>query len=157
MEKERIGGLFVRKLYSAAFLLAIVVLLMAGCGNKKIEMIEKSSVSLSEDGKQLDVHITLDDVNMEPETSYQVRLYVTNSELVKALGSDLFVFEGEYISHKEGEGSKVTEINESFSLTKSLTEAELQKIVEDKEVNALEIDVLNNERVFATEGIHTVE
>ncbi|WP_044022149.1 hypothetical protein [Bacillus sp. SG-1] len=146
-----------RKLYSAAFLLAIVVLLMAGCGNKKIEMIEKSSVSLSEDGKQLDVHITLDDVNMEPETSYQVRLYVTNSELVKALGSDLFVFEGEYISHKEGEGSKVTEINESFSLTKSLTEAELQKIVEDKEVNALEIDVLNNERVFATEGIHTVE
>ena len=146
-----------RKLYSAALLLAVVVLLMAGCGNKKIEMIEKSRVSLSEDGKQLDFHITLDDVNMEPETSYQVRLYVTNSELVKALGSDLFVFEGEYISHKEGEGSKVTEINESYTLTKSLTEAELKNIVEDKEVNALEIDVLNNERVFATEGIHTVE
>ncbi|WP_409250992.1 hypothetical protein V1502_12580 [Bacillus sp. SCS-153A] len=146
-----------RKLYSAAFLLAAIVMLMAGCGNKKIKMIEEASVSLSENGEKLDFHITLDDVNMEPETSFQVRLYVSDADLVRALGSDLFVFDGEYTSHKEGEGSKQIEINESFALSKSITEDQLKTIVENKEVNALEIDVLNNERIFATEGIHTVE
>ncbi|WP_421378815.1 hypothetical protein ACOJQI_13830 [Bacillus salacetis] len=145
-----------KKLYAGGLLLA-VLLLLAGCGNKKIEMIEASSVSLSEDGKQLEVHITLDDVNMEPETSFQVRLYTSNGELARALGTDMFVLDEEYTSHKEGEESKIVEIEESLPLTKDITEEELTKIIENREENALEIDVLNTERVFATEGIHTVE
>jgi hypothetical protein len=156
MTEIEVGGNRLRKVYAAALLLVLLIVL-AGCGSKKIEMIEDSSVSLSEDGKQLAVDINLDDVNMEPETSFQVRLYTSNAELAKALGTDLFVFEEEYISHKEGEDSKIIEINETLPLKKSIAEDELKKIIENKEENALELDVLNTERVFATEGIHTVK
>ncbi|RIW35084.1 hypothetical protein D3H55_08525 [Bacillus salacetis] len=146
-----------KKLYAAALLLVFLIIL-AGCGNKKIEMIEKSSVSLSENGKKLEVHITLDDANMEePETSFQVRLYAGSGELVEALGTDLFVLDEKYVSHKEGEKPKIFEIHESFPLEQPISEDELRKIIEDKDEDALEIDVLNSEKVFATEGIHTVE
>jgi hypothetical protein len=151
-----VGGNVLKKIYASALLLVVLVLL-AGCGNKKIEMIEDSGVSLSEDGNQLDIHITLDDENMEPETSFQVRLYTSSAELVKAMGTDMFVIDEEYMSHKEGEDSKKIEINETLLLKESMTEEELKKIIENKEENALEVDVLNNERVFATEGIHTVK
>ncbi|WP_456274420.1 hypothetical protein [Bacillus sp. AK031] len=145
------------KKYYAAALLIVFILIVAGCGNKKIEMVESASVSVDEEGQELNVHITLDDVNMEAETSFQVRLYVSNGELVKALGTDLFVFEEEYVSHKEGEDSKIIEINESLPLSKTFTETELRDIVENDEAEALEIDVLNKDKVFATEVIETVQ
>jgi phosphotransferase system IIA component len=145
-----------KKYYAGAFML-IFTLLVAGCGNKKIEMVENASVSLEEENQELKVHVTLDDVNMEPDTPYQVRLFVSNGELVKTLGMDLFVFEEEYVSRKEGEESKVIEINESLPLNKALTESELRDIVEDEEAEALTIDVLNKDKVFATEVIDTVQ
>jgi hypothetical protein len=132
-----------------------LLILLAGCSNK-IEMIDNASVSLSEDGKQLEINIILKDENMEPETPYQVRLFANDGELVRALGKDLFIFEEEYISHKEGEKPKMIEIKETLPLTEEISEEKLKDIIEDKEENALEIDVLNTEKVFATEEIHKV-
>jgi hypothetical protein len=145
-----------KKYYAAAFLL-VLILLMAGCGNKKIEMIESASVSVDEEKQELRIHATLDDVNMEPDTAFQVRLYVGNGDLVKALGTDLFVFDEEYVSHKDGEDSKVIEINESLPLNESFSRSKLSDIVEDVEAEALEMDVLNKDKVFATEVIDTVQ
>jgi hypothetical protein len=151
------GDTIVKKFYAAA-LLMVFLSIMAGCGNKKIEMIESSSVSLSEDGKQLEIHITLDDEKMEePESSFQVRLFTRNGKLIQVLGTDLIVLNEEYISHKEGEESKIIEIDESMALAKPISEDELRKIIEDEEEDALEIDVLNEKKVFASEEIRTVE
>jgi hypothetical protein len=145
-----------KKYYAAAFLL-VLTLLITGCGNKKIEMIESASVSVDEVNQELRIHATLDDVNMEPDTAFQIRLYVGDGDLVKALGTDLFVFDEEYVSHKEGEDSKVFEINESLPLNESFSQSELSDIVEDDEAEALEMDVLNKDKVFATEVIDTVQ
>ncbi|MGM0845322.1 MAG: hypothetical protein ACQEUT_10120 [Bacillota bacterium] len=142
------------KYYAAAAMLVLLILL-AGCGNK-IEMVEDASVSISEDEEQMIFTIILDDVNMDPETPFQVRIYASNGELVRALGKDLFVFDEEYISHKEGEESKVIEITETLPLTQELSEEKLKEIIEDNDDTALEIDVLNNEKVFATEEIQKV-
>ncbi|MGD6967139.1 hypothetical protein ACQCVP_11975 [Rossellomorea vietnamensis] len=135
--------------------LIVLMILLAGCSNK-IEMVDSASVSLSEDGKQLEIKIILNDENMKPETPYQVRLFAYDGELVRVLGKDLFIFEEEYISHKEGEKPKMIEINETLPLTEEISEEKLKGIIEDKEENALEIDVLNTEKVFATEEIHKV-
>ncbi|TYR76635.1 hypothetical protein FZC79_07150 [Rossellomorea vietnamensis] len=143
-----------RKIYIALSMAALMILL-GGCSNK-IEMVDNASVSLSEDGKQLEINIILNDENMEPETSYQVRLFAYDGELIRALGKDLFIFEEEYISHKEGEKSKTIEIKETLPLAEEISEEKLKDIIEDKEENALEIDVLNTEKVFATEEIHKV-
>lgn len=132
-----------------------LMILLAGCSNK-IEMVENASVLLSEDRKQLEINIVLNDENMEPETPYQVRLFANDGELVRLLGKDLFIFEEEYISHKEGEKPKMIEIKETLPLTEEISEEKLKDIIEDKEENALEIDVLNTEKVFATEEIHKV-
>ncbi|MGD6802929.1 hypothetical protein ACQCVK_08025 [Rossellomorea vietnamensis] len=143
-----------RKIYIALSMAALMILL-GGCSNK-IEMVDNASVSLSEDGKQLEINIILNDENMEPETSYQVRLFAYDGELIKALGKDLFIFEEEYISHKEGEKPKMIEIKETLPLTEEISEEKLKDIIEGKEENALEIDILNTEKVFATEEIHKV-
>ncbi|TYS18766.1 hypothetical protein FZC78_04450 [Rossellomorea vietnamensis] len=135
--------------------LIVLMILLAGCSNK-IEMVDNASVSLSEDGKQLEIKIILNDENMKPETPYQVRLFAYDGELVRVLGKDLFIFEEEYLSHKEGEKPKIIEINETLPLTEEISEEKLKGIIEDKEENALEIDVLNTEKVFATEEIHKV-
>lgn len=144
-----------KKILTAAILL-LFTFLLAGCGNKKIEMVEYASVSLNDDGKELVFHITLDDVNMEPETPFQIRLFVYNGELAKALGKDLFVFDEEYVSHEEGEDSKIIEIKETLPLSRAFSEEEIREIVENED-KPLEIDVLNNEKVFATEVINDVQ
>ncbi|WP_113929248.1 hypothetical protein [Bacillus sp. P14.5] len=144
-----------RRIYIAMPMLALLIFL-AGCSNK-IEMVEDASVSLSEDGKELEIKVILNDENMDPETPFQVRLFANDGKLVAALGKDLFVFEEEYLSRKEGEKPKVIEIKETLPLTEEISQEKLKGIIEDQDDNALEIDVLNTEKVFATEEIHKVK